>query len=98
MNVVNERIKFCSVSAAAAQCSSVRNRACGTVLNAGPGPAMPVGTGILMGAAGGREGNGAGMTAAGDRVFVAAGMTAGSSGAACVWLNGSFTTTLESIL
>ena len=31
-----------------------------------------------MGAAGSREGNGAGMTAAGDRVFVAAGMTTGS--------------------
>lgn len=43
------RIKTCSVSAAATQCSSVRNRACGTVLPAGPGRAMPPGGGILFG-------------------------------------------------
>lgn len=34
-NVQSVRIKTCSVSAAAAQCSSVRNRACGTVLPTG---------------------------------------------------------------
>ena len=51
-NVRSERIKSCSVSAADAQCSSVRNRACGTVLPAGPGRAMPPGGGIRSGEAG----------------------------------------------
>lgn len=51
-NVRSVRIKTCSVSAAAAQCSSVRHRACGTVLPAGPGRAMPPGGGIRLGEAG----------------------------------------------